>query len=97
VKYSKVAGAVRWSGGTTLLRKGQSADDDHPLVAERPNLWTDEAPGASLGTRRAAPVVERATRAPGEVRQTRRGSGRARKAAEPEVESTGVEDLDPGE
>jgi hypothetical protein len=98
MKYSKIAGAVRWSGGTTLLRKGQSADDDHPLVKERPHMFTDEPPGASLSAgRKAAPVVERATRAPGEVRQTRRGPGRARKVAEPEVESTGVEDLDPGE
>lgn len=72
MKYATMSGAVRWSGGTTLLRKGQSADDTHPLVLERPDLWTDVAPGASLasGRRAAQPVVERATRAPGEVRVT---------------------------
>jgi hypothetical protein len=79
VKYSKISGAVRWSGGTTLLRKGQSADDDHGLVKERPDLFTDAVPGASLATGRGAapPAVERATRAPGEVRVTESPSTRA--------------------
>jgi hypothetical protein len=89
VKFSRIAGVVRWSGGTTLLRRNQSADDDHPLVVERPDLWTDEVPGASLSSARkaASPAVERATRAPGEVRQTpRRGPGRTRKVTEPEVD-----------
>jgi hypothetical protein len=81
VKYSKVTGAVRWSGGTTLLRRGQSADPDHPLVKERPDLWTDQAPGASLS---APPTVERATRAPGEVRQTPRRGPRKRTEPAPE-------------
>jgi hypothetical protein len=88
MKYSKIAGAVRWSGGTTLLRKGQSADDDHPLVLERPRLFTAVAPGASLSTgRKAAPVVERATRAPGE----RRRVGRPRKAMPAPVEDAAQE------
>lgn len=90
MKFSRIAGVVRWSGGTTLLRRNQSADDDHPLVVERPDLWTDEVPGASLSTGKATPVVERATRAPGEVRQTpRRGPGRTRKVTEPEVDPAG--------
>lgn len=76
MKYSKVSGAVRWSGGTTILGVGQSADDDHPLVKERPDLWGAEAPGASLT---APPRVERATRAPGEVRKV--APGAAKKAA----------------
>jgi len=81
MKYANRTGAVRWSGGTTLLRKGQSADDDHPLVRERPDLFDDNEPGASLSSRRGAPVVERATRAPGETRRTpRRGP---RKPAQP--------------
>lgn len=84
MKYSTVTGAVRWSGGTTLLHRGQSADNDHPLVKERPDLWTDKAPGASLSTPRSTRPVERATRAPGEVRDTpRRGPGRPRKVANP--------------
>lgn len=74
MKYAKVSGAVRWSGGTTIINVGMSADDDHPLVVERPDLWGDEAPQPDLRTpagdeqRRTPPRVERATRAPGEVR-----------------------------
>ena len=87
MKYAKVTCAVRWSGGTTILREGQSADDDHPLVLERPDLFTGEAPAAELRVRRR-PVIERATRAPGEVRETpRRGPGRPRKVAEPVVDA----------
>lgn len=83
MKYSKVTGAVRWSGGTTLLRKGQTADPDHPLVKERPDLFDESVPGPSLSVPK--PTVERATRAPGEVRQTpRRGP---RKRTEPAPES----------
>ena len=87
MKYSLFTGAVRWSGGTAILRKGQSADPDHPLVKERPKLWTDTPPGASLSAPQSPPVVERATKAPGEIRQTpRRGPGRPRKAAAPPPE-----------
>lgn len=97
MKYSKVSGAVRWSGGTTILRAGQSADDDHPLVVERPDLWTSEGPGADLRARRR-PVVERATRAPGEVRDTpRRGPGRPRKVAEPAVTDQVPPAVDPAD
>lgn len=88
MKYSKVTGAVRWSGGTTILGKGTSADDDHPLVLERPDLFTDEAPGADLkGPGRAAPQapeapVERATRAPGEMRPAVKKTAPPKKAAD---------------
>jgi hypothetical protein len=75
---------VRWSGGTTILGVGTSADDDHPLVLERPDLFTDEAPGADLrGPGRAASAaeapVERATRAPGEVRPAVKKAAPAKK------------------
>ncbi|MEU5549210.1 hypothetical protein ABZ738_05525 [Micromonospora sp. NPDC047793] len=81
MKYAKVSGLVRWSGGSTVLSAGvTTADDDHPLVLERPDLFTDETPAAHLSVPRKAPElapeaapVERATRAPGEKRQTRRG------------------------
>lgn len=69
MKYAKGAAVVRWSGGTTVLRMNQSIDPDHPLVAERPELFRDDDPGAEIKTP-GAPVVERATRAPGEVRTT---------------------------
>lgn len=69
MKYSKIGASLAWSGGTALLREGQSIEDDHPLVAERPELFSDVAPGASLTTPHN-PTVERATAAPGEVRAT---------------------------
>lgn len=72
MKYALVTGNVRWSQGTTQLTRGKSADDDHPLVLERPDLFSDQAPDAELS---AGPTVERATAAPGEKRTT------ARKAA----------------
>jgi hypothetical protein len=74
VKYARVSGVVRWSGGTTVLSAGiTTADDDYALVVERPDLWTDEGPAAHLAgpARNAAPAdppVERATRAPGKRR-----------------------------
>lgn len=81
MKYARVSGAVRWSGGSLILSEGMSADDDHPLVLERPDLFTDDGPAPVLrsaeGDRRRAgqpePKVERATRAPGEKRG---GTGR---------------------
>jgi hypothetical protein len=71
MKYSKVSGVVRWSGGTLLLGKNDSIDDNHPLVAERPDLFTDEAPPAKHRgpAQPDEPLVERATNRPG----TRRG------------------------
>ena len=66
--HSRIAGVVRWSGGTILLRMGQSIDNDHPLVDERPDLFEEKTPGASIKSH--GPSIERATRAPGEVRTT---------------------------
>ncbi len=73
MKYSKIGGMLAWSGGNTLLRVGMSVDDDHPMVKERPELFNDKDPGADLKTSQSVsphPTVERATAAPGEVRQT---------------------------
>ena len=83
MKYATVSGAVRWSGGTTIIHEGMSADQDHPLVLERPDLFGDEAPPPMLAssggdarrsvlTTEGRTRVERATRAPGEVRGTDR-------------------------
>ena len=87
MKYVKRSLAVRWSGGTVALREGQSISDDHPLVDERPDLFTDEEPEPDIKMpavpgRHGAPRVERATRAPGEVRKTTAGK-RARKTTPP--------------
>lgn len=71
MKYCKISGVTKWSGGVIVLREGMTADDDHPLVAERPDLWRDEDVSAvDLPTVRQPGHVERATAAPGE----RRGS-----------------------
>ncbi len=69
MRYSKIAGMLAWSGGTLLLREGMSIDDDHPIVKERPELFGDSDPGATI-QHAATPVIERGTAAPGEVRNT---------------------------
>lgn len=74
--YSTCSGAVRWSGGLTVLSPGQSIADDHPLAVERPDLFTGDEPEPDIKVpakpgRRHHPVVEAATREPGETRQTR--------------------------
>ncbi|MEU6491095.1 hypothetical protein ABZ890_11960 [Streptomyces sp. NPDC046984] len=79
MKYSNCNGAVRWSGGLTVLKAGQSIDDDHPLVIERPDLFTDDSPEPDIKKpakpgRTASARIESATRAPGERRGTRRNA-----------------------
>lgn len=44
MKYARQTCAVGYSGGHLMLSEGQPAEDDHPLVKERPELFTDEAP-----------------------------------------------------
>lgn len=69
MKYSKIAGVTRWSGGTIVLQKGQSIEDEHPLVAERPEIWTDEDPGASIrGASGGVSRVQTAMQRPGQPR-----------------------------
>lgn len=72
--------SVAWSAGTTVLKKGDAWDADADLVRERPDLFTQE-PGKVHGRKVGPPMVERATRAPGEMR---RGPGRPRKVREDE-------------
>lgn len=86
MKYANCSGAVRWSGGLQVLKPGQSIADDHPLVAERPDLFTDTEPEPDIKMP-ATPSrgVERATRAPGETRGTtgsRRSSAKKGTAGE---------------
>lgn len=52
MKYATYSGAVGYSGGQVILRHGMSADPHHPLVKERPDLFTDEAPLAELSLER---------------------------------------------
>lgn len=79
---ARKAGVTRWSGGTVVLRAGQSISEDHPLVKERPDLFEEsdgepDIKSAPEGrTRNRTEVVETATRAPGERRMLpRRGGG----------------------
>lgn len=74
MKYCNTNGVLRWSGGTILLKSGMSIDDDHPLVTERPELWNDQEPGATVSGPQIG-NIERGTAAPGEVRVTP-GTGR---------------------
>lgn len=74
MKYALVSGLVSWSGGKTVIAAGRTtADDDHPLVRERPDLWTDDGPVAHLRSphrpEEGEVEVERATHAPGEKRR----------------------------
>jgi hypothetical protein len=68
MKFSKIEGVCEWSGGTILLKRGMSIDDDHPLAQERADLFDDQEPKADIQS--GGPVVERATAAPGEIRTT---------------------------
>jgi hypothetical protein len=70
VVYAKENLSVAWSQGKTTLRKGAPWDADAQLVRERPDLFEDQP--AKVAGRVGPPVVERATRAPGEVRRPRR-------------------------
>lgn len=67
VVYANQTASVSWSGGKTLLRKDQAWDADSGLVRERPDLFTAEP--EKVAGREYRPV-ERATRAPGEMRGT---------------------------
>lgn len=73
MKYARVDGVVRWSGGVTVLTKGvTTADADHPLVLERPDLFTEDIPAPHLrGPKRDGGRVENATARPGTKRGAR--------------------------
>ena len=58
MKYSKFSGVVGWNGGSTLLREGQSIDENHPLYRERPDLFRDGEETADLATRQNPGAVE---------------------------------------
>lgn len=69
--YSNIEGILRWSGGTVLLSRGQSIDEDHPLAKERPDLFSTDAPGAELKSRPQPGKVQTAMTEPGGSRVTR--------------------------
>lgn len=71
MKYSTLSGALRWSEGTIVLRRGDSIEDDHPLVAERPDVFSDEEPGADIGGKGRSSRVETGMQSPGGMRTER--------------------------
>lgn len=89
VVYVKDSASVAWSAGKTFLRKGDAWDSDAALVKERPDLFAAE-PAKVHGRRRGSvPVVERATRAPGEVRLPSPPRPRKKTAKPPEPGESG--------
>jgi hypothetical protein len=86
VVYARESASVSWSGGKTFVKRDQAWDSDSGLVRERPELFSAE-PVAVAGRSRIRPVVERATRAPGEVRRT---PPRTKKKTSPDGESDGA-------
>lgn len=86
MKFVKAAGVVTWSGGMIPLRQNQSIADDHPLVAERPDLFTDEDPGADIIT---PARVQSAMQGPGAVRMERAPSAPPVVKAPPRKTATG--------
>lgn len=41
MKSSRITAVISYSGGQITLREGQTLDDNHPIVAERPELFDD--------------------------------------------------------
>jgi hypothetical protein len=82
---SKFTGLLKWSGGRQLLKKGQTFQDDHPIVLERPELFERAVPTVDVRTPEpllhgGEPPIERGTRAPGERRESVDGRRRGRTA-----------------
>lgn len=72
---SKLTGVIAYSGGQVVLREGQTIDDDHPIVAERPELFRKLEEGGSEEPKAQTPnprVVE-------STQQTGPGGGRNRR------------------
>lgn len=65
--HVKMTLATEFEGIPVSLVEGDSYDSEHPLVRARPELFESEPANA-----KGAPKVERATRAPGEARGSRR-------------------------
>ena len=76
---STFEGVLKWSGGRQIMRKGQTFADDHPIVAERPDLF-ERAEAKVDVSFSDEPPVERGTRAPGERRESVDGRRRGRVA-----------------
>lgn len=78
---SKLTGVIAYSGGQIVLREGQTVDDDHPIIAERPELFQSADEGNEQKAQTPNPRTVETTMAEGpgggRVRRTPRqvGSG----------------------
>lgn len=72
--YPNCVSVVAYEGGRVRLHPQQQWNDDDPFVQERPEFFSS-TPLVAAHSDGYEPV-ERATRAPGEKRQVRRGRGR---------------------
>lgn len=64
MKLSKLTGVIAYSGGQMTLREGQTIDDSHPLVAERPELF-DDVEATDVKSQTTNPTVVQTTMADG--------------------------------
>jgi hypothetical protein len=62
--YAKQSVALHFEGGVVPVRQGQSFDADAPIVKAHPGHFE----GGEEQRRRGRPRIERATAAPGELR-----------------------------
>lgn len=77
VVYAKTSVVVAHAGHRHALRAGEPWDGDDPLVQRYPDMFVQQLPAVRStqdprGFREYEPPVERATRAPGERRTTKR-------------------------
>jgi hypothetical protein len=75
MKLSNLTGVIAYSGGQLTLREGQTVDDNHPIVAERPELFRDIEDGVGQTAQTPNPRVVESTM------QTGPGGGRVRRVS----------------
>lgn len=64
VVFAKTGTSMRWAGGIVRLSEGAVWAADDPFVRAHPEMFAD----APSKVNRTVPVVEQATKAPGEKR-----------------------------
>lgn len=75
MKVSKITGVVACSIGQVVLSEGRTIDDNHPLVAERPELFSNLEAGEQPKAQTPNPQVVESTM------QSGPGGGRVRRVA----------------
>lgn len=74
--YPNCVTVVQYDGGRVRLNPDQKWDSEDPFVKARPEFFAAE-PAVTAHSAGFEPVVEQATRAPGEKRSTRRARNTA--------------------